>query len=70
VDLVLHDDPPQQWEMTAAYDGRDYPVTTNPAADMISMKHTTATEGESTFTKSCRVMAVNRRALSRLLRFR
>jgi hypothetical protein len=64
VDLVPVDGPPQHWQMTAAYDGKDYPVTGNPAADMISMKLTTATEGESTFTKGGKVTAVNKRALS------
>jgi hypothetical protein len=50
--------------------GTRYPVTGNPAADMISMKHTTATEGEPTFTKGGKVMAVSKGALSCLLRFR
>ena len=55
---------PQKWAMTAAYDGKDHPVTGNPDADTISMKRINDTTGESTFKKSGKVMAVNTRVLS------
>lgn len=55
---------PQKWAMTAAYDGKDHPVTGNPDADTISMKRINETTGESTFKKAGKVMAVNTRVLS------
>jgi hypothetical protein len=55
---------PQKWAMTAAYDGKDHPVTGNPDADTISMKRINETTGESTFKKGGKVMAVNTRVLS------
>ena len=54
----------QKWEMTAAYDGKEHPVTGNPDADSISMKRVNDTTGESTFKKGGKVMAVNTRVLS------
>ena len=54
----------QKWAMTAAYDGKDHPVTGNPDADTISMKRINETTGESTFKKGGKVMAVNTRVLS------
>ena len=54
----------QKWEMTAAYDGKEHPVTGNPDADTISMKRVNDTTGESTFKKGGKVMAVNTRVLS------
>jgi hypothetical protein len=38
VDVAPAEGAPQQWEMTAHYDGKESPVTGNPTADMISMK--------------------------------
>jgi len=52
------------WEMTAASDGKDYPVKGNPDADTFSMKQIDANTGESTFKKGGKVMAVNKRTLS------
>jgi hypothetical protein len=54
----------QHWEMTAHYDGKDYPVTGNPAADTISMKKVSDLAGESTFKKDGKVTATNVRKLS------
>lgn len=54
----------QKWEMTGAYDGKEYPVTGNPDADSISLKSINDTSGESTLKKSGKVMAVNTRVLS------
>ena len=64
VDVVPATGDPQKWEMTAAYDGKDHPVTGNPDADSISMKRINDTTGESTFKKGGKVMAVNTRVLS------
>jgi hypothetical protein len=64
VDVVPATGAAQKWEMTAAYDGKDHPVTGNPDADSISMKRINETTGESTFKKSGKVMAVNTRVLS------
>lgn len=64
VDAVPADGAAQRWEMTAAYDGKDYPVIGNPNADMISMKRVDDRHGESTFKKGGKVTAVNIRTLS------
>ena len=64
VDVVPATGAPQKWEMTAAYDGKEHPVTGNPDADSISMKRVNDTTGESTFKKGGKVMAVNTRVLS------
>jgi len=64
VDVVPGTGAPQKWEMTAAYDGKEHPVTGNPDADSISMKRVNDTTGESTFKKGGKVMAVNTRVLS------
>jgi hypothetical protein len=64
VDVVPPQGAAQRWEMTAAYDGKEHPVTGNPDADMIALKNISATEGESTFTKGGKVTAVNTRTLS------
>ena len=54
----------QHWEMTAHYDGKEYPVKGNPNADMVSVKLIDATTGESTFKKAGKVTATNTRTLS------
>jgi hypothetical protein len=64
VDMVPAEGAAEHWEMTASYDGKDHPVTGNPAADTISMKQISDTKGESTFKKGGTVMAVNTRTLS------
>jgi hypothetical protein len=64
VDIAPGEGAPQHWEMTAQYDGKDYPVSGNPAADMISMKKVSALATESTFKKDGKVTATNVRALS------
>ena len=50
--------------MTAQYDGKDYPVTGNPAADKISMKKVDDVTSESTFKKDGKITATNVRKLS------
>jgi len=64
VDVVAIDGTKGHWEMTAGYDGKEYAVTGNPDADMISLKRIDDRNGESTFTKGGKVMAVNKRTLS------
>jgi hypothetical protein len=64
VDATPAEGAPQHWEMTGKYDGKDYPVTGNPNADMISMKLVNEHTGESTFKKNGKVTATNRRTLS------
>jgi hypothetical protein len=63
-DVVPADGPAQHWEMTAAYDGKEYPVTGNPNADVIVLKKIDDTHGESTFKKGGKVTSVNSRTLS------
>jgi hypothetical protein len=55
----------QHWEMTAHYDGKDYPVTGNPLADTVSLKKVDDLTGESTFKKGGKVTATNTRTLSK-----
>ena len=64
VDIAPAEGASQHWEMTANYDGKDYPVTGNPDADMISMKSIDDHHGESVFKKGGKVMATNSRVLS------
>jgi hypothetical protein len=64
VDLVPAEGEAQHWEMTAGYDGKGHPVVGNPDADMITLKRIDALHGQSTFSKSGKVMAVNKRTLS------
>lgn len=54
----------QHWEMTANYDGKEYPVKGNPNADTVSIKNVDAMTSESTFKKDGKVTATNTRVLS------
>jgi hypothetical protein len=64
VDIVPAEGAAQHWEMSAAYDGKEYPVTGNPNADVIALKKIDDTHGESTFKKGGKVTSVNSRTLS------
>ena len=64
VDMTPATGAAQHWEMTAHYDGKEYPVKGNPNADMVSVKLINPTTGESTFKKAGKVTAVNTRTLS------
>ena len=55
---------PQKWEMSAQYDGKEYPVTGNPNADVVIAKKIDDSTGESTFKKGGVVTATNVRKLS------
>jgi hypothetical protein len=65
VDVAWDGGESQHWEMAGKYDGKDYPVTGNPAADMASFKLVDDHTGESTFKKDGKVTATNRRVLSK-----
>lgn len=64
VNVTPADGPPQSWEMTAHYDGKDHPVKGNPNADMVTVKRIDDRTGESTFKKNGKVTATNYRMLS------
>jgi hypothetical protein len=64
VDVVPAEGAAQHWEMSGAYDGKDYPVKGNPDVDTIAMKRIDDLRGESTFKKGGKVTAVNMRTLS------
>ena len=64
VEMTPAEGPAQHWEMTGNYDGKEYPVTGNPNADMASFKLVNDRSGESTFKKNGKVTAMNRRVLS------
>jgi len=54
-----------KWSYTAMYDGKDVAITgTNPDADMISMKRTSANVTESTYKLKGKVTLVNTRTVS------
>ena len=64
-DMVMDGGQSQHWEMSGKYDGKDYPVTGNPAADMATYKRVDDHTGESTFKKDGKVTATNTRVLSK-----
>lgn len=64
VDVIAADGTKGHWEMSGAYDGKEYPVTGNPDADTISFKRVDDRTTETTFRKGGKVMAVNTRTLS------
>lgn len=64
VDLTPAEGTAQHWEMAGKYDGKDNPVTGNPAADSISFKKMDDHTSESTFKKDGKVTASNHRVLS------
>ena len=55
----------QHWAMSGKYNGKDYPITGNPAADMASFKMVNEHTGESIFKKDGKVAATNTRVLSK-----
>ena len=63
VDVVPAEGAAQHWEMTPMYDGNDHKVAGNPDADTISIRRISDTQGESTFKKDKKVVAVNVRTL-------
>lgn len=65
VDVAWEGGDSQHWEMAGKYDGKDYPITGNPAADMASFKLVNEQTGESTFKKDGKVVATNTRVLSK-----
>ena len=65
VDVTWDTGGPQHWEMSGKYDGKDYPITGNPMADMASFKLVNDHTGESTFKKDGKVVATNTRVLSK-----
>jgi hypothetical protein len=64
VDATPATGPAQHWEMTAHYDGKDYPVKGNPNADTISAKLIDKLTGESTFKKGGKITATNTRTIT------
>jgi hypothetical protein len=64
VDVTPAAGPAQHWEMTAHYDGREYPVKGNPNADMVSLRFIDKLTSESTYKKAGKVTATNTRTLS------
>jgi hypothetical protein len=65
VDVTWGPGETQRWEMSGKYDGKDYPITGNPAADTASFKRVDDHTGESTFKKAGQVVATNTRVLSK-----
>jgi hypothetical protein len=56
---------PTQVEYTASYDGKDYPMTGNPAADTISLKRIDDVTTEATLKKAGKVVVTGTRVISR-----
>jgi len=53
-----------RFEYTANFDGKDYPMTGNPEADMVSIKRVNPTTVESMFKKGAKTMLTNTRVVS------
>ena len=56
---------PTGWQVTAKYDGKDYPVTGSPAFDTYTLKRVNATTAQSTHKKGGKVVFNNKRVLSK-----
>lgn len=65
VDVTPSTGAAEHWEMTAQYDGKEYPVKGNANADTVSLKKIDDLTGESTFKKGGKVTATNTRTLSK-----
>ena len=52
------------WMYTGSYDGRDVPITGNPAFDTAARKSINATTTETTYKKGGKVVSVNANVLS------
>jgi hypothetical protein len=61
---TLADGTTQTWDMSPKFDGKDYPVTGHPNADVIALGKSDGLKSESTFKKGGKVVAVNTRTLS------
>lgn len=59
------DGKPAKSEYSAAYDGKDYPLTGNAVADMISLKRVDATTVEATLKKGGKVVSTTIRVVSK-----
>jgi hypothetical protein len=53
-----------RWEYVANHDGKDYPMTGSPDADVVSLKRVSASSVESTYKKGGKVTLVNTRTVS------
>lgn len=53
-----------KWEYQAGFDGKEYPVTGNPQADVIAMKRLTSTSTEAAFKKGGKATTTSTRAVS------
>jgi len=65
VEEVGADGKPGKMEFTAAYDGKDYPVTGLQTADMIALKRIDATTVESSLKKGGKVVTTSKRVVSK-----
>lgn len=64
-DTVQADGRSSHEEYTAAYDGKDYPITGNRNADTVSMKRIDANTTERTLKKDGQVTSIIRRVVSK-----
>jgi hypothetical protein len=53
-----------KWEYQAGFDGKDYAVTGNAQADMVSLKRLTSTSSEAAFKKGGKATTTSTRAVS------
>lgn len=56
---------PMSWQVTAQYDGKDYPVTGSPLYDTYALKRINASTTESMQKKDGKVVFTNRRVVSK-----
>jgi len=64
VDGVAGDNTKTHWEYTATADGKDYPVTGNPDAEMISVKQLNPRSVETVYKKGGKATLTNVRTVS------
>jgi hypothetical protein len=64
IDSVGADGAKLSWSYTGPYDGKDVPISGNPAFDTAARKSVNATTTETTYKKNGKVVAVNTNVLS------
>lgn len=65
VDAVGGDGKPMKWGYTNARDGKETPVTGNPAYDTVSVNQTSPTEGTITYKKGGKTIATTKTMVSK-----
>jgi hypothetical protein len=65
IDAVGGDGKPMKWSYANERDGKDTPVTGNPAYDTVSVAQTSPTEGTITYKKGGKAIVTSKTSLSK-----